>query len=83
MAKGDLKTLKQVMEFFKLSNNDISVIINVDRTHISQVINGKRFLKIEKAIKLAGYFQKHHKLDINWKELISEKNRIIVDSVKG
>ena len=76
MGNGDTKSLREAMDFFSLSNNDISLMIGVDRTHISLVVNGKRFLTIEKAIKLAGYFKKHHKLDINWKALISEKNRV-------
>lgn len=71
------------MDFFSLSNNDISIMIGVDRTFISMVASGKRFLTIQKAIKLAGYFKEHHKLDINWKALLSEKNRKIVDSIKG
>jgi len=83
LGNGDTKSLREAMDFFSLSNNDISLMIGVDRTHISLVVNGKRFLTIEKAIKLAGYFKKHHKLDINWKALISEKNRIVVDSIKG
>ena len=83
LGNGDAKSLREAMDFFKLSNNDISVMVGVDRTHISMVVNGKRFLTIEKAIKLAAYFKKHHKLDINWKDLISEKNRIVVESVEG
>lgn len=83
MANGDLKSLKEAMDFFNLSNNDIAAIINVDRTYISQVVNGNRHLKIDKAAKVAGYFKEHHKLDINWKDLISEKNKIMMDSLRG
>ncbi len=83
MANGGLRSLRETMDFFNLSNNDISIMIGVDRTFISLVVNGKRFLTIQKAVKLAGYFKEHHKLDIDWKDLISEKNKKMMDSLKA
>lgn len=63
-----------------LKNSDVSAPINVDRSYISLVKTGSRFLTIEKAIELREHF-KIYNVDLDWIALINADNKKLVKKI--
>ena len=59
------KILKRYLKEMKISQYKLAKDINVSQTRISEIINGKRNITIDTALRLAKYFSTSHQFWLN------------------